>query len=76
MRKIKIQPKPLKKYWIIVYSSGNTDYSTISYTKRQAIEKYVREPVWEKDKDDYWKKQYKKGVRCIKVNITFQIVEP
>lgn len=68
-------PKPQKNQWVVVFGSGTVANWTIAYTKKASIENYLRDVNWVKDKDAYWKEQYKMGTRCIKVNITFQIIE-
>ncbi len=69
-------PKPQKNLWVVVFSSGTVANWTLAYTKKASIEKYLEDTHWVKDKEAYWKEQYKMGTRCIKVNITFQTVKP
>ncbi|GAB4486613.1 MAG: hypothetical protein OHK0019_00580 [Saprospiraceae bacterium] len=66
-------PKPQKNLWAVVFPKGAVATWTIAWTKRQAIQNYTKDADWIKDKDAYWEEQYKKGTRCVKINITFQI---
>ena len=70
-----IQPKPLKNYWIVADTTdGWIALWSMSYQKRESINKYL-EGLDQAGNTKYWRAELKKGYRCIKVNVTFEIVE-
>ncbi len=77
MKKPIVQPKPLlKNYWIVADTTdGWVAAWSIAHSKKDSIEKYL-EGLEQAENAQYWKDDLKKGFRCIKVNITFQIAEP
>lgn len=68
-------PKPQKNMWAVVFNTGTVANWTLAYTKKEAIKNYTREADWIKDKEAYWQEQYKRGTRCVKVNITFEAIK-
>jgi hypothetical protein len=64
----------LKQMWVCVgirFSKGPyPSPESLSYTRANAIKKFVQGSAWD------WKKYYRKGWRCIRVNVSFDEVPP
>lgn len=61
-KKIKVNPT---KVWACVNPNGGIDYTAMSYTRSEAIKKYIH--GWAPEYT--WKQLYRYGHRCIKVKI-------
>lgn len=67
----KLEVKSLKKHWVMVSETGNSDYRTISLTKKDAIEKIMVNELVLFSRIT-WDDLVNLGYRCIKVNIEFK----
>jgi len=68
-------PKPLKKYWIVQYPTGNVAHWSIASLKTDCIANYL-EGIGEPGNKGYWKHATSRGHRAVRVNIFFELVTP
>lgn len=61
----------LKKYWVVVWPNGSVSQYSISLTRRDSISEFMKS--WAKD----WTWMVKNyGVKCLRVNIHFELITP
>jgi len=56
-----------KPLWFVIGENGSLWCSTVSMSKKQAMER------WEFETGDPWRKWYRRGFRCRQVKLRYQI---
>jgi len=64
----KIKLKPVKDMWVCASEKGGTQPHTISYLKRECIDKMVKGSTMT------WKECKEYGWICVKVNLLFETI--
>lgn len=60
--------KPLKNYWIVSFDNGVCFLDTISSTKKESIQKFLKDSSLE------WSERNLYGWVCKKINILFEVL--
>ncbi len=64
-----------KTYWVVVAVSGHSLGFTVRWRREDAIKRYVK--CFERMPTKYeirqiWRRQYKRGARCVKVRLVLE----